>query len=322
MGRKTMTTYCTRLASRSRELAALRGQSATVPSPTPACTLIIGHRLTALRSTLLLFAASVVFALFGAGNAHGQVPTKVARETVEMLVRKFGKEVVEEGPEILARQIDTVVARLGDDGLAAIQKVGPRAIRWLDEAGEAAPQVARWVSKHGDEAAWVVANPSRLAVAKRLGDDAVEAMIKLGEPAETILSVGGAAAGQAAVKLAPRQGRQLAMLASDAADSALVKNEALMATVGKYGDRAMDFVWKNKGALAVGTTLAVFLADPEPFLDGTRSLAEIAASTAVAPIARGIATGTNWTLIGLAVLGIGTLFYLLRRRRLHRPRVA
>ena len=50
--------------------------------------------------------------------------------------------------------------------------------------------------------------------------------------------------------------------------------------MGRYGDRAMDFVWRHKGTLAVGTVLASFLTDPAPFLDGSRDLAGVAASAA------------------------------------------
>ncbi len=264
--------------------------------------------------SILLSFLGFAFLIVNAGGAFGQVPSLVAREAVELIVKKFGKEAIEEGPELLAKQIDNVVAKFGDDALTAVQKAGPRALRWIDEAGEAAPQVAKWIAQHGDNAGWVVAKPGRLALASRFGDDAVEAMIKHGEPAEKILQIGGAAAGEAAAKLAPRQGRQLAMLASDATDAALVRNSALMATIAKTGDRGMEFVWKNKGALAVGAVLAAFLANPEPFIDGTKSLAEVAASTAVAPLARGIATGTNWTVVIIA-LGSVLALYLFAKRR-------
>ena len=42
--------------------------------------------------------------------------------------------------------------------------------------------------------------------------------------------------------------------------------------IERYGDRALTFVWRNKGALTVATMLETFLADPEP---GDRSLIAI-----------------------------------------------
>lgn len=250
-----------------------------------------------------------------------QVPSVVARETVELLIRKFGKEAVEESGEKLAGQIDNVVARFGDDGLEAIQKAGPKAVRMLDEAGDVAPQMVKWLAKHGDAATWVVANPRRLGLASQFGDDAVEAMVKLGEPAEKLLEVGGASAAKAVVGLSSRHARQLAMLADEAADASLVRNSGLMDVVAKYGDRGMDFVWRNKGALAVGTVLAAVLANPEPFIEGTRSIAEVAATTAVAPLARGVAGGTNWTVVIVTIALLFFAWYALKQW-LNRKRVA
>ena len=59
----------------------------------------------------------------------------------------------------------------------------------------------------------------------------------------------------------------------------------LLGVVVRYEDRAMDFVWKHKGALAVSAVLSEFLADPAPFLDGSRDLAGAAASTAAGAVA-------------------------------------
>lgn len=242
-----------------------------------------------------------------------QVPTAIARETVELLIRKFGKEAVGEGGEGLAKQVDQISARLGDDGLEAIRKAGPKAISLLDEAGESGPQVARLLAKYGDEASWVVTSPSRMGLVARYGDEATEAMIKLGEPAEKIIDVGGASAAKAVSQLSNRHGRQLAMLADDTADAALVRNSALMDTISKYGDRGMEFVWKNKGALSVGAVLAALIADPEPFINGSKSLAEVAANAAVAPIATGVGRGTNWTIVILGVAAMAFVWFGFKR---------
>jgi hypothetical protein len=59
----------------------------------------------------------------------------------------------------------------------------------------------------------------------------------------------------------------------------------VLAVVGRYGDRAMDLVWRHKGALAVTVVLAAFLADPGPFLAGTSDLAGVVAGTAMRPLA-------------------------------------
>src|SRR5947208_3262448 len=70
----------------------------------------------------------------------------------------------------------------------------------------------------------------------------------------------------------PRGARRRAILAEDHTLATLGRTGDVLAVVGRHGDRALDFVWRHKGALAVGAVLAEFLADPAPFLDGTRRL--------------------------------------------------
>jgi predicted MFS family arabinose efflux permease len=63
--------------------------------------------------------------------------------------------------------------------------------------------------------------------------------------------------------------------------------------------------------------MAAFLADPKPFIDGTRDLAEIVGTAAVAPLATAIGNNTNWTfLFSLLILLItGWIVWMWRIRR-------
>lgn len=70
------------------------------------------------------------------------------------------------------------------------------------------------------------------------------------------------------------------------------------------GDRAMAFVWRNKGALTVATGLSAFLHDPRPFWDGARDLARIIGGTAMQPVTEGVreaSRSVNWTIVLLVV---------------------
>ena len=49
------------------------------------------------------------------------------------------------------------------------------------------------------------------------------------------------------------------------------RHPEVLGVIAKHGDGAADFLWRNKGTLAGGAALTAFLADPEPFLDGTPS---------------------------------------------------
>ncbi len=104
----------------------------------------------------------------------------------------------------------------------------------------------------------------------------------------------------------------------------------LCQVVGAWGEKGMEFVWKQKGALATTTVLAAFLADPAPFITGLRDLSEIVAENAIRPIAeipgevaREAAKGINWTLIVLVAMLLGAIALVTAsgfwRRALARP---
>ena len=87
----------------------------------------------------------------------------------------------------------------------------------------------------------------------------------------------------------------------------VARSEELLDVIAKYGNRAAEFVWENKAALATGTVLVAFLADPEPFLNGVTKITSVIGETTARPLAEGVARGTNWTVILLVVLGLVTV---------------
>jgi hypothetical protein len=52
------------------------------------------------------------------------------------------------------------------------------------------------------------------------------------------------------------------MLMADGELTKVGRAQELLGVVAKYGDPAMDFIWRNKGILAGGATLTAFLANP------------------------------------------------------------
>ena len=113
-------------------------------------------------------------------------------------------------------------------------------------------------------------------------------------------------------ELAPRNARRLAMLAEDGTLARSGRWGELVAVIERHGDRAMDFVWRHKGALAVATVLGTFLADPEAFLGGGRELIGGAAQEATQPIAlmAGTAAG-RWMGIARSVVVVGLAWLVL-----------
>jgi hypothetical protein len=255
--------------------------------------------------------------------AWASTRAEAAEEAAQYVLSKFGREAVKESADALAERIAALAAKHGDEAIVAVRKVGPSAFKLIEDAGENAPQAVALLAKMGDEAVWVVAQPRRLALAVKYGDEAATAMAKHKDIADDLITALGKPAAEALNAVSGEQARRLAMLTADGDLARIGREKDLLGVVGKYGDRAMDFIWRNKGALAVSAALTAFLADPEPFINGTKDLAKIGADAASAgpkELARAAAEHTNWTLIiGLTVLIVGGIVALtMLRKRRHR----
>ncbi len=94
----------------------------------------------------------------------------------------------------------------------------------------------------------------------------------------------------------------------------------LLGVIGKYGDGAMEFVWKHKAALAVSATLVAFLKNPPAFIEGTKDITRTVAENAIRPVAVAAGEGSRsgfqvfgWAAGGIAAVGLGR-WWLNRRR--------
>jgi hypothetical protein len=251
----------------------------------------------------LMLAAYLATASLSPIAADAAVTTAAIRETVEFVTKKFSKEAAEEGTELLAKKIEVFATKYGDDGLKAVRELGPQAMTAAGKAGAQAPAAVRAMARFGDDGVeWIAKRPQNLELAAKYGDDAVEAIVKHKEVAEPLVKELGEQGAKALKAVSPQQGRQLAMLAADQSTAAMARNPQLLGVVSKYGDNAMNFIWRNKGALAVGTTLAAFLANPQPFIDGTAQLAQAAGENFVKPMTEGIVGSIDWTVIAILVV--------------------
>jgi hypothetical protein len=113
-------------------------------------------------------------------------------------------------------------------------------------------------------------------------------------------------------RLTPRNARRLTMLAEDGTLTRTGRWSELLAVIERHGDRAMDFVWRHKGALAVSTILAKFLAEPEVFLGGGRELIGGAAREATQPLVDAAdAAASRWMSIARSVVVVGLAWLVL-----------
>jgi len=264
-----------------------------------------------MRSVIAISSAALAFGLGLAPPARADLPSKVFQETAEFVMKKFGTRVAAEGTEKLAGKLTSAVARHGDDVLAAVRRVGPKALGLADEAGENAPRMLRFLSRHGDDGLRVLSRPEGMKLFSRFGDDAAEVLIRHKGAAAPLLEQLGEPAIKALGAVSPQAGRRMAMLAGDLAASR--QGPEIMGVIARYGDPAMEFIWKHKGILAGGAALAAFLANPEPYLDGTNRLVNTASVTMVKPaieaagaVAQQAVGFVSWTLtIMIVVVAVG-----------------
>lgn len=279
--------------------------------------------MKALVLRMVLVSTFLVLCLPSEGLPRGGV---LLRELAEQALRKGGKEVTQEGIEKMAGRLGRIATQHGDDAARAAARLGPRGVTLLEEAGELAPQAARLMVRHEDRAIWIIADKNRLALFARLGDDAAESMLKHGQIVEPLLVRHGQPAAAAFKNVSSQNARRLAMMAQDGELERIGRTPELMNVIARYGDRAADFVWRNKGALAVGAALAAFLANPEAFLNGVADITKVAAeavgtplATAATQVAGTVARHFPWTtlaiLIGFLVVSLIAITYVWARIR-------
>jgi hypothetical protein len=272
-----------------------------------------------------LMATMTLCVMLRSAPARADAKSQAAKEAAEYVLQRFGRQVVREGTEALARRIEVAAARHGNEVFEAVRKVGPRALPLVEEAGAHSRQAARIMAQHGEHGAtWVVARPQAMKLVLQHGEEAAGVLVKhAGGIAEPVVERYGAKAVRALEATAPQSGRRLAMMMADGELAKIGRTQELLEVVGKYGDPAMNFIWRNKGSLAVGTTLAAFLATPDTFLNAAQGMTRTVAENAVKPLAEvpgavvkegagEVARHTNWTLVFLAVIASFVLYVFAR----------
>jgi hypothetical protein len=253
--------------------------------------------------------------LASAGGKFG-----AARELIETVCEKFGKKLTQESTESLVRRADDAIVRYGDDAAEAIRKVGPRSLDLIEQAGDHAPDAVRLMARRGDEAVWVISQPKRLAIFVKHGDDAAEAMIRHREIVEPILQSLGKPGAKALANVNSQNARRIAMMVEDGDLTKIGRTPEVLGVVERFGDRAMQFIWRHKFVLAGGTALAAFLQNPEPFLDGTQKVAVAGVNSIGAPIATQAANQIHWPAVTYAL--VAAILIVTWRILPRRPAVA
>jgi hypothetical protein len=266
--------------------------------------------------------ALILLFIAGAGSVRaGGARSKVAKETADYILQRFGRQAAREGAETLARKIEVYASRHGDDFVKAVRQVGPRTFHLVEEAGVNGGKAVQVMARHGEHgAAWVVARPKGMQLFLQHGDEAAVALVKHKGVAEPVIERFGVPAVRALQGANVQSGRRLAMMLENGELSKIGRSQELLEVVAKYGDRAMTFVWEHKGALATTAGLTAFLANPEAFINGARDITQIVGENAVKPLIEApaavvteVARGTNWTVIFILIGFVAFLAFALHR---------
>jgi hypothetical protein len=257
---------------------------------------------TMLRLATLMLCAQLAFA----------GPTSTAlRDTSEWIVKKFGAGAAGRTVDEVAVATAKVVARHGEEALPLLRSMGHAGFEVLEQAGERSNVVLKFFGRRGEEAAWLVAQPSKLKILLQHGEAAADALLKHPGIADDLVARFGSRA-VAPLNALEREGAQrMAMAAREGLFEAAPQSGALLDVIGKYGQRAMDFIWRNKGALATGAVLVTFLQQPEAYINGAKQLV---GDSIIAPIVRSIQWSPIAYGMSLFAVGAGALWWWRRSR--------
>lgn len=217
-----------------------------------------------------------------------------ARRAAREVVETFGREAVEAAEPRVLRLIEAY----GDDAAKVLRKVGPAGVQTLEKFGASGLRIlATW----GDDGLRVLAFEGDAAVTAlaRYGDDAVQFMIRHPGVGRDLLTQFGAQVLRP--RLSTEGFRTLGRLSEPIRSSG--RAAEILGVVEKFGDRACDFLWRNKGTIFLASVLTAFLNDPQPYLDGARQLLVQPASDAL----QGAVAGTNWTLVVIVAMLLSSL---------------
>jgi hypothetical protein len=233
--------------------------------------------------------------LFGfAVPAEAQV-AKAAKELVEWL---FKTEARKNLPKNLLPRVENLMTKHGISALQAIKKAGPSAITILERDGS---RVMLDALKLGGRnfANEALTSPALIRkVLKKCGPEAAEVIAKHpGAGARFLFRVGPKGI-PVAKSLSRKALEDMVGLSDDIYKSGYAPG--FWKVLGKYGDRASDFIWRNKGAIFVAAVAASFIRDPEAYLSGARKIGQSVAEG----VGRGLSGSVGSFPWGIAVPGL------------------
>ena len=217
------------------------------------------------------------------------------REASEFIIAKFGKGAAGNSIDEVSQATIRAVEAHGEEALGFLRAAGHSGFVALTEAGELSPELIKFFARKGDDAIWVISDPKKLSIFLKHGDSGAEALLKHPGIADNLIERFGEDAVTALNSISRQNAQRLSIMEREGVLTATPQSAELLTVIRRYGDEAMDFIWKNKGSLTVATILASFIKDPQAYMSGFKDLV-------VDPIVVPIVSNTNWSLIIAGIL--------------------
>ncbi|MGC8542076.1 MAG: hypothetical protein ACP5QA_15805 [Phycisphaerae bacterium] len=260
--------------------------------------------MSRMLGIVLLAGAVLLGGSVGVARSQVAVAADAVEEIVTTVARSFSANVSEDGGITALRASVTACAQRY--GVSATRQVfetlGPEAGVALRDIGPAGEDAAfALMRENGLGAVRVLENAGSRELVAKYGVDAGKAIIAHPAAAEDVIAAEGRPAIAALNNIDNSNALRLAKMVNDGSLAKGGDPKGLLRVVGMYGDRAIKYIWRHKGALALAVMCAAFVRHPRRFLDGAAKLA----GTVVNPVARTV----DWTLIALVLIGVATLWF-------------
>ncbi len=261
------------------------------------------------RTILACVAAIALVGAIQPALAQEAIVAEGVEDIVSTVVRSFGTEVAEDGGTAALRaSMSECAERYGVAATKQVfETVGPEAGVLLRQVGPAGEDMAfALLRQNGEQAVRVLADSTSRELVEKYGVEAGDAMIAHPGVAEDVIAREGAPAIQAMNKLDNPDAIRLARLSKEGLLDQAGDSKGLLGVVGKYGNRAVEYIGQHKAALITAAGCAAFVAHPKVFLDAAGKVA----GGVVREVARLIISRLPWKMITAIVLtGIGLWWF-------------
>lgn len=268
-------------------------------------------------ASLLILASTVVQA--GVATVAGKTVRELAEAVAEQLGKKGSTELVEQ----TTKELMEVTARCGDEALVAVERHGVSALRVMKNAGaEAGEYLPKAINTYGSDAIRLAESSAGRAVLRDGNQAVIKALARHSEAALPMIREVGESAARALGNVDYANGRRLIQMYRDRSFNQ-ADFDQLLRVIEKYGDRACEWIWRNKKVLLAAGAVTVFAKDPVPFINGVKELAKALGEVGIGAVKEIVLQKVNVNLwIGVGLVAVGLLWLFKRRRQPARTGVA